>query len=107
MIGKRFSHQQGPTNSIYELKGELDMSKQSTPKRRKDGSRVEHTSGKSRSRAQKTTTQREVQESRGRSLRAECPRSSHSNAKLPGSGRDPLSLIEQSNKGRVKNLLPI
>jgi uncharacterized protein (DUF2252 family) len=84
------------------------MNHQNTPKRRQDGSRVKRRSGRSRPRTpQKITSHREAQESRGRSLRVKCPRSSHSNVALRGSGRDPLSLIEKSNEGRVKQLLPV
>ncbi len=54
-----------------------------------------------------TTSQRAARQSEGRSLRAKCARSSHSKMALSRSGRDPLSLIEKSNKGRVKHLLPI
>jgi uncharacterized protein (DUF2252 family) len=54
-----------------------------------------------------TTSQRVARQSEGCSLRAKCPRSSHSKMALGRSGRDPLSLIEESNKGRVKRLLPI
>jgi uncharacterized protein (DUF2252 family) len=54
-----------------------------------------------------TTSRRAAQRSKGLSLRTKCPRSSHSKTALSHSVRDPLSLIEESNKGRVKNLLPI
>ena len=54
-----------------------------------------------------TTSRRAAQQSEGLSLRAKCPRSSHSKTALSHSVRDPLSLIEDSNNGRVKNLLPI
>jgi uncharacterized protein (DUF2252 family) len=54
-----------------------------------------------------TTSQHGTQQSEGRALRAKCPRSNHSKMALRRSGRDPLSLIEESNKGRVKHLLPI
>ena len=54
-----------------------------------------------------TTSQRAARHSEGLSLRAKCPRSSHSKTALSRSVRNPLSLIEESNKGRVKNLLPI
>src|SRR5262245_35813410 len=52
-------------------------------------------------------SKRAIQQSEGRSLRAKCPRSAHSKMAASRSGRDPLSLIEKSNKGRVKRLLPI
>src|SRR5215471_5399973 len=54
-----------------------------------------------------TSSHRATRRSEGRSLRAKCPRSSHSKTASSRSGRDPLSLIEKSTKGRVKNLLPI
>src|SRR5215475_12917613 len=53
-----------------------------------------------------TTSQRVARQAEGRSLRAKCPRLSHSKMGS-ASGRDPLSLIEKSNEGRVKDLLPI
>src|SRR5215475_12593175 len=54
-----------------------------------------------------TTSQRAARHSQGRSVRSKCPRSSHSKMRSRPSERDPLSLIEKSNEGRVKNLLPI
>jgi len=54
-----------------------------------------------------TTSQHAARQSQGRSLRANCPRSSHSKTGSRPSARDPLSLIEKSNEGRVKHLLPI
>jgi uncharacterized protein (DUF2252 family) len=54
-----------------------------------------------------TRSQRAARQSQGRSLRAKCPRSTQSKLASSRSGRDPLSLIEKSNEGRVKNLLPI
>src|SRR5215469_6867383 len=57
--------------------------------------------------APSTTSQRAAGQSQGRSLRSKCPRSSHSKAGSRPSERDPLSLIEKSNEGRVKHLLPI
>src|SRR6516165_12641876 len=54
-----------------------------------------------------TTSQRAAGQSQGRSLRSKCPRSSHSKTPSGRSPRDPLSLIEKSTAGRVKNLLPI
>src|SRR5215470_18129109 len=52
-------------------------------------------------------SKRATQQSEGRSLRAKCRRSSHSKMASSHSERDPLSLIEKSNEGRVKHLLPI
>ena len=53
------------------------------------------------------SSDRATRQSEGRSLRAKCPRLSHSKTALSRSGRDPLLLIEKSTEGRVKNLLPI
>jgi uncharacterized protein (DUF2252 family) len=44
---------------------------------------------------------------RGKTLRKGCPRSSHADVILGQPERDPLALIDQSNQGRVANLLPI
>src|SRR5215470_1581381 len=54
-----------------------------------------------------TSSHRATRQSEGRSLRAKCPRSSHSKTASSRSGRDPLLLIEKATEGRVKNLLPI
>jgi len=43
----------------------------------------------------------------GKSLRQQCPRSSHAVWKAPPNRPDPLRLLEQSNKGRIKELIPI
>lgn len=43
----------------------------------------------------------------GKALRKDCPRSSHGSAVLGKAARDPLALIEASNEGRLKSLLPI
>jgi uncharacterized protein (DUF2252 family) len=56
--------------------------------------------------AEAATSQRASRMLRGKSLRKTCPRSSHSDTAL-GKNRDPLTLIEQSDKGRVEKLLPI
>jgi len=50
---------------------------------------------------------REIRRQRGQELRKTCPRSSHGRAILGQATRDPLDLIEQSNGGRLKTLLPI
>src|SRR5262245_22688816 len=50
---------------------------------------------------------RESRALRGKALRKDCPRSSHAGVVLGQPGRDPLALIEQSNKDRVESLLPI
>jgi uncharacterized protein (DUF2252 family) len=54
-----------------------------------------------------TTSHRAARQSEGRSLREKCPRSSQSKMGSRPSDYDPLSLIEKSNEGRVKHLLPI
>jgi uncharacterized protein (DUF2252 family) len=51
--------------------------------------------------------QREKRRSRGKALRKDCPRSGHADVILGQGKRDPLELIEESNKGRVEKLLPI
>jgi uncharacterized protein (DUF2252 family) len=51
--------------------------------------------------------QRESRKARGKALRKDCPRSSHADVILGQGKRDPLALIEESNKGRVEQLLPI
>ena len=43
----------------------------------------------------------------GEALRAKCPRSSHAVWKPPKDRIDPLSLIKESNKGRLPELVPI
>jgi uncharacterized protein (DUF2252 family) len=43
----------------------------------------------------------------GKSLRENCPRSSHADWKAPDNRPDPLRLLEQSNKGRIPELIPI
>jgi uncharacterized protein (DUF2252 family) len=50
---------------------------------------------------------RESRKVRGKALRKDCPRSSHADVILGQAKRDPLALIEESNKGRVEKLLPI
>jgi len=54
-----------------------------------------------------TPSLRAARQSQGRSLRAKCPRSTHSKMGSRPSGCDPLSLIEKSSAGRVKHLLPV
>jgi uncharacterized protein (DUF2252 family) len=44
---------------------------------------------------------------RGQQLRDECPRSSHAEWKPPKNRIDPLTLIKESNKGRLQELVPI
>ena len=43
----------------------------------------------------------------GKSLRQQCPRSSHAIWKAPANRPNPLRLLEQSNKGRIPGLIPI
>ncbi len=50
---------------------------------------------------------REARMLQGKALRRNCPRSSHAGTVLGQNERDPLALIEQSDKGRVEELLPI
>jgi uncharacterized protein (DUF2252 family) len=50
---------------------------------------------------------REARKLQGRALRKTCPRSSHADVVLGQSQRDPLALLEGSNKDRVKAVLPI
>lgn len=51
--------------------------------------------------------QRESRKLEGKALRKGCPRSSHADAILGQSKRDPLSLIEESDRNRVATFLPI
>src|SRR5215471_9907634 len=60
-----------------------------------------------KTKAKKTPSQRAARLSEGRLLRAKCPRSGHSTVASKRTARDPLSLIEKSNEGRVKRLLPV
>lgn len=43
----------------------------------------------------------------GKQLRTYCPRSSHAEWKAPQGRPDPVSLIEQSDKGRLQDLVPL
>jgi hypothetical protein len=43
----------------------------------------------------------------GKRLREKCPRSSHAVWNAPANRPDPLRLLEQSNKGRLPELIPI
>ncbi len=43
----------------------------------------------------------------GKSLREKCSRQSHADWKAPHNRPDPLQLLEQSNKGRIPELIPI
>jgi uncharacterized protein (DUF2252 family) len=44
---------------------------------------------------------------KGKSLRQKCPRNSHADWKAPDNRPDPMQLLEQSNKGRIPELIPI
>src|SRR5262249_14129033 len=50
---------------------------------------------------------REARKLQGKALRKICPRSSHSDEFLGQGKRDALGLIEESDKDRVEQLLPI
>jgi uncharacterized protein (DUF2252 family) len=43
----------------------------------------------------------------GKALRGSCPRAGHAGWSSPADRRDPLALIEESNQGRIPELLPI
>ena len=49
----------------------------------------------------------EERRSEGKARRKDCPRSSHGETVLGQEKRDPLALIEESNEGRLKSLLPV
>jgi uncharacterized protein (DUF2252 family) len=51
--------------------------------------------------------QRESRRRQGKELRQKCPRSSHGSVILGQTQRDPLALLEESDQGRVEELLPI
>jgi len=51
--------------------------------------------------------QRESRRLQGKALRQKCPRSSHGRVILGQTQRDPLALLEESDQGRVEELLPI
>ena len=50
---------------------------------------------------------RDEQYAEGKSLRDKCPRKTHGEWKAPDGRPDPVSLVEQSNKGRLPALIPI
>jgi uncharacterized protein (DUF2252 family) len=50
---------------------------------------------------------RETQATQGKRLRDQCPRSSHTAWSPPADRSDPLAVIEESNRGRVPELVPI
>jgi uncharacterized protein (DUF2252 family) len=54
-----------------------------------------------------STHQREVRRQKGKELRKNCPRSSHAGVILGQPQRDPLALLEESDRDRVPSLLPI
>ncbi len=43
----------------------------------------------------------------GRALREKMPRKTHADFQLPSNERDPISILEESNQGRVPDLIPI
>ncbi len=43
----------------------------------------------------------------GKALRKHIPRESHADAKVPDQGRDPIAILEASNRGRLQDLVPI
>ena len=43
----------------------------------------------------------------GKSLREKCPRYSHADWNAPDNRPDPLRMLEQSNKGRLPELIPV
>src|SRR5262245_43601797 len=50
---------------------------------------------------------REARRLEGKALRTACPRSAHAGVTLGQGERDPLALIEESDRDRVEHLLPI
>ncbi|QEH38316.1 hypothetical protein OJF2_69170 [Aquisphaera giovannonii] len=55
----------------------------------------------------KPDRRREASLLRGRSIRSNCPRSSHAGWR-PAAGRpDPVALLEESSKGRIPDLIPV
>jgi uncharacterized protein (DUF2252 family) len=54
-----------------------------------------------------STQQRDVRRQQGSELRKTCPRSSHAGAVLGQSKRDPMALLEESNRDRVEALIPV
>src|SRR5437868_8218648 len=50
---------------------------------------------------------RETRQIRGKSLRKQCPRSSHADVILGQGERDALALIEDTDKDRLASLLPL
>jgi uncharacterized protein (DUF2252 family) len=54
-----------------------------------------------------TPGQREARRLQGKALRQSCPRASHAGVVLGQGERDPLALIEESNRDRLPALMPI
>src|SRR5262249_61325853 len=50
---------------------------------------------------------REARRHEGKALRTACPRSAHAGVTLGQGERDPLALVEESDRDRVEHLLPI
>ena len=67
---------------------------------------VRTTQGKSLRAAAPRPTLAELREM-GKSLRQQCPRTSHAIWKAPANRVDPLRLLELDNKGRIPELIPI
>ena len=65
-------------------------------------SKARHLSSK-----QTVTPTRAERSSAGQALRARVPRSAHAEWKLLRKRRDPIALLQKSNEGRLKHLLPI
>jgi uncharacterized protein (DUF2252 family) len=54
-----------------------------------------------------TTGQRDLRRAQGNELRKSCPRSSHAGVILGQTQRDPMTLLEESNRDRVESLIPV
>src|SRR5262245_21582247 len=54
-----------------------------------------------------STPQRDARKRQGKDLRKSCPRSSHADVIVVDNRRDPMALLEESNRDRVETLLPI
>src|SRR5262245_39782689 len=53
------------------------------------------------------THQRDMRRWQGNDLRKNCPRSGHARVILGQTQRDPMTLLEESDRGRVETLLPV
>ena len=54
-----------------------------------------------------SSTSREAAYAAGKKRRAECPRNTHAHWKPPRDRQDPVELVLQAEKGRVRHLLPL